>query len=148
MKKFQVIPLQSLVGVQLGWTKNETYEKIGKPNRSINSTDYYENPYFSIHYDQNNFVEYIEVSNLNSNQYKLILENIDIFNTEAIELIKKLKIKLGINYDESDPEIPYSFIFPDIELSFWRPIIPENEFDSEGKYFETVGIGIKGYYSS
>jgi hypothetical protein len=31
-------------------------------------------------------------------------------------------------------------------MSFWRDILPEHD-DEEGRYFWTIGIGRKGYYS-
>ena len=51
------------------------------------------------------------------------------------------------DYDRKDSEVPFSFVFSELELSFWRPTIPEDEFDEDGRFFETVGIGVKGYYT-
>ena len=42
-------------------------------------------------------------------------------------------------FDSSDFELGYSYIFPNLELSVWRP-------DKEQPYFSTIGIGCRGYY--
>ena len=46
-----------------------------------------------------------------------------------------------------DPEVGYSYIFPSLELSVWRPPLPNNTSDPDGRCFRTIGVGRKGYYS-
>jgi len=31
-------------------------------------------------------------------------------------------------------------------LSLWRPMIPESDTNSNGRYFYTIGIGKRGYH--
>jgi hypothetical protein len=73
-------------------------------------------------------------------------KGISVFETEAEELIRL--IALDTPYNGGDPELGYSFVFPRLELSLWRPVIPESIDDENGKYFSTIGIGRKGYYSN
>lgn len=88
----------------------------------------------------NDSLTYIELNNINGNIAQF--QTLNIFTTPACDVVDKLT--KNYNYSKRDPEIPYSYIFPEIQLSLWRPVI-EGE---EGKYFQTVGIGVKGYYDS
>jgi hypothetical protein len=67
-----------------------------------------------------------------------------IFGTKARDLVHY--ISLYADYDPDDEELGYSFIFPDLELSLWRPVIPVSDDDTDGQFFETIGIGQKGYW--
>ncbi len=147
---FNVYPLKMAMEVKLGCPKIEVHQKIGAPSRAIENKDYFHDglPMFSVHYDDNWEVEYIEISNPKSKEIQVVLEGMSIFDMETIALVENVKKENILELDSADTEIPYSFIFPEIELSFWRHVLPENENDEEGKFFETVGIGVKGYHTS
>ena len=51
-------------------------------------------------------------------------------------------------FDDSHPELGYSYVYPALETALWRPVIPESEDDAEGLTFETVGVGARGYFSA
>ncbi len=141
-------PLESALGVNLNSPRIEVHNLIGNPTTVIDNTDHYqdENLMFSVDYDENNCVEYISISKPNSKMYKVLYNNYNIFEIAAEELIEKIENESVFRFDRNDPEIEYSYIFNDLELSFWRPTIPERKEDNDGRYFETVGIGVKGYY--
>ena len=148
MVKIQIIPFLSAVGLDLGIYRDEVHRKIGKPDNVFGKVEYYQQDLaFSVHYDQEDNVEYIEVSKPDT-AVTILLEGIDIFNTPVSELIVLIEGKTLKQFNRTEPEIPYSYIFPELELSFWRPTLPEHDLDEDGKYFETVGVGVKGYYSS
>ena len=48
-------------------------------------------------------------------------------------------------FDASGPELGYSYVFPALDLSVWRPIVPERPEDPEGISFESIGIGESVY---
>lgn len=146
--KINVKPLESAIGVTLTSTKDEVRNKLGQPSHVIGSTDHFQNtlPMFSVDYDSNDSVEYISISNPNSDMVKVSFMDHSVFEVDANTLIEIIENETNYRFDRNDPELEYSFIFHDLELSFWRPTIPENEDDEDGKYFETIGIGIKGYY--
>ncbi|WP_354697194.1 hypothetical protein DSM112329_02822 [Paraconexibacter sp. AEG42_29] len=52
------------------------------------------------------------------------------------------------SYDETDPELGHSYIFPALELSVWRPSVPKDDGDLDGRHFATIGIGVAGYWSA
>lgn len=47
-------------------------------------------------------------------------------------------------HDDDDPELGFSYIFPSLELAFWRP----GDDDDEEPHFATVGIGVRGYFDT
>ncbi len=148
MKQITVVPLLSALGITLGCTRKETYEKLGKPDSTWEQIDHFNKgkPIFSIEYNSQNNVEYIEITNPNENGIIILFKDIDVFGTPATELIKMIEETTDLRYDRNHPEADYSFIFPTAELSFWRPTIPTTENDEDGKYFKTIGIGNKGYF--
>jgi hypothetical protein len=147
--KIQVYPLLAINEIKLGWSRTETYNCIGKPERIINKSEYYEidDCFISVHYNSINKIEYIELSNPKNSKIEVMFKDLNLFNTKAENLISIIVEKFNFEFDKEDDEIPYSYIFNEIELSFWRPTLPETEFDENGLYFETIGIGDKGYYS-
>ncbi len=149
MTTIHIIPLKSAGPVKLGLTKEEILKTVGIPSDRHPEKAYYQydNIFFSISYDQNNRVQYIEYSTPTGNKSKVLLNGIDIFGTPADDLIVQISTQLGSEYDKEEMEMPYCYIFPDLELSFWRSAVPESKEDEEGKYFMTVGIGVKGYYT-
>ena len=148
MEQFEVIPLNSSMGVVLGWTREETLDAIGAPESTVGKIDYYHQrlPNFHVHYNEQGLVEFIEVANPMDGQIKVLLLEVDLFNTPADKVISEIENLARLTFDQNDPELPYSYTFPGLELSFWRPTVPEDEKDEDGRFFESVGIGIKGYY--
>lgn len=141
MTSIDIIPLKSAGHVKLGMTRSEVFQTIGKPTRNLQQKDAYQtnDVFFSLYYDQNDKLEYIEYSGLGN--AKILFNGIDIFKTPATDLIDQIVKQTGYQFDPNEKEIPYCYVFPELELSFWRPVVPENEHDEDGKYFMTVGIG-------
>lgn len=149
MKLIQITPLHSAMGIQLGWTREQTHQKIGEPDRSWEQSDHYQSelPMFSVDYDSNNTEEFISISNPENKATKVLFEGLDIFGTPAVGLIEEIEKHTAFRYDRNSAELPYTYIFPEIELSFWRPVVSGNENAEEGFYFKTVGVGVKGCYT-
>tara|TARA_B100000795_G_scaffold252948_1_gene222843 strand:+ start:1119 stop:1577 length:459 start_codon:yes stop_codon:yes gene_type:complete len=149
MQEIIVKPLDSTLNVKLGETRETVINTIGSPSRTLEQSDHYQNqtPMFSIDYNKNNKVEYINISNPNSTSIKVSLLGLDVFNTSAEEIILNLKNSHQLIPDSKDPELGYSYVFLNKEFSLWRPIQHEDPDCEEGKYFECIGIGIQGYYS-
>jgi len=100
---------------------------------------------FQVFYDASEqHAEYIEVSK--SAEFTVLYKGINVFTLPADELISL--IANDSPFDPTDPELGYSYVFPDLELACWRPILPEGLDDNEGRFFATVGIGTKGYFSA
>ena len=50
------------------------------------------------------------------------------------------------DFDADDPELGHSYVCPALDLSLWRPVVPEGPADDEGLTFRSVGVGRLGYY--
>lgn len=81
-------------------------------------------------------VEFIEVSA--DRDYVVRYDGVEVFATPADELVKIIAAEA--RFDESDPELGYSYLFPALELALWRPT-------RDQPYFSTIGVGIAGYFS-
>ena len=105
---------------------------------------YHENA-FQLFFDENGRVEYIEL--FKSQGFSVNYKGTDVFGLPADALVSL--ISQDAPFDPKAPELGYSYIFPLLEMSVWRPTIPEPEDVSpEWTTFATVGIGRKGYYSN
>ncbi|MCX2743341.1 hypothetical protein OO013_05660 [Mangrovivirga sp. M17] len=167
--KIEIKPHSGAGKLIFGMTRSEIREVMGKPEYSSEKStiDYDDfsipvpakDGYFSnciqISYDINNQAEFIEFSGKDEEQITILFYGVDVFNTPAPQLLRHITESTGAEIDMEDEEIPYSYVFPSLDLSLWRQVIPElnEETDEipdsdEGKYFWTIGIGIKGYYEN
>jgi hypothetical protein len=87
-------------------------------------------------------VEFIELSS--DPRLRVLYGEIEVFATPADEVL--MQICVEADFDRNDPEVPYSYIFPALQLALWRPVVPEDEHDEDGRYFSTIGIGQRGYF--
>jgi len=147
---FEVVPLKGVGPVLLKMGREESRAAMGiqpetfrKTVDSAMLTDSYYDSAFQVFFDDRDEVEYIELSS--GGPISAIYKGISLFEIAAADLVEFLANDAP--YDRNDPELGYSYIFPNLELSLWRPVLPENDEDEEGQYFSTVGIGTKGYYS-
>ncbi len=154
--------------VKLGMTQEEIQTILGEPlyksGKSIMDygdfslpvsakIGYFENE-LQITFDNDNKAEFIEFSGKDAQHTEVYIGEIDVFKVPASRLLKEITDLTGVEFDREEDEIPYSYVFPSLDLAVWRGIIPELDEENEeipetdeGKYFWTIGIGIKGYYN-
>ncbi len=108
-----------------------------------NPIDAYLQSSFQVFFDDSGRVEYIELSR--AKQLDAFYKGVNVFNTKADDLVSF--IQKNADYDATSRELGYSYAFPTLELSVWRPTMPESHEDEEGRYFSTIGIGTRGYFS-
>lgn len=166
--QFDLIPHTGAGAIHLGMTRQQVRLILGEPETAsmksifnygefsidVPAKDGYFGNELQIHFDNQDKTEYIEFSGRNAKQTEVFVYGIDVFKTPAPVLIKKISEVSNAEYDSEDDEIPYSYIFPEIDLSVWRQVIPDCDEQrqevpesDQGKYFWTIGIGSKGYYS-
>ena len=87
-------------------------------------------------------MEFIELSG--GLAVRAFYRDLDVFATPVDEVVAF--ISRDEAFDAKHREIPYSYIFRGLQLSLWRPSIPESAGDADGRCFSTVGIGRRGYY--
>ena len=149
MIKIDIFPFKSVLGVDLNSTKRQVRRAVGKPSRKIDNIYHYqkEDPMFSVDFDAEGLVEYISISKPITTEVQVLFKGLNVFDIPALDLVNNIESELQYKFDPDDPELGYSFVFPEIQLSLWRSVISEDETDQEGKYFQTVGIGVEGYYN-
>lgn len=140
--EYEVIPLQGVGPVKLGMSRKQVRSILGKKPEVDGATEYYHRNGLKIEYSEDQKVAFIEVSR--DCGLVAIYQGKDVFNVKASQLIDF--VCQSSRYDEDDEEFGYTFIFPEFDLSFWRPVIPERDDEPEGQYFYTIGIGQKGYF--
>ena len=136
--------IQPLIGVgpiKLGMPRDEVRRVMEQPPTSLPKRDAFYGSSFQVFYagDQST-VEYIELSR--ESQVRALYRDLDVFATLADKVIAFISCDSA--YDPSRRESGYSYIFPDLQLSVWRPVLPQD--DQRGRFFSTIGIGRKGYY--
>ena len=150
MPDYTVQPFVGVGPVLLGMSRDEVRRAMPEPAKpfrkgrtSQHETDAFHQNAFQVFYggDQPT-VEYIELSR--GSVVRALYRDLDVFATPADEVVAH--ISRDSEFDGSDPEIPYSYLFRGLQLSLWRPTIPESDTDTDGRYFSTIGIGKRGYY--
>lgn len=156
--KINIKPREGINDIRFGLNSKTVRLKLGTPESTkeksmfqyegINipypKTDYYFNNSLKILYDENDNVEFIEIASKESN-LEISIYGFSLNQVSAEEIISFLATEKKLKYDENGEEFPYTYIFVDLDLTFWRQVLPEDEKDEEGKYFDTVGIGKTGY---
>lgn len=94
-----------------------------------------------VYFDAADVVEAIEFGRPQGSDLVSFL-GIDIFGTPADTLVEKLREHTSVDIDEDG----HSATAPDLLLALWRAVVPEDDNDPDGRYFESVLIARPGYY--
>jgi hypothetical protein len=150
IKQYQVVPLIGAGPVRLGMTRDEvrrampgnceSFRKGLDPGLEIDS--WHESGFQVFYAESAPVVEYIELSRDSS--FVATYNGVDVFELPADDVVAHVCRAAPFDLDNS--EHGYSFIFPKLQMSLWRPTMPESPEDEEGRVFETIGIGVAGYY--
>jgi hypothetical protein len=149
MRAYVVNPGVGVGPVRLGMHRDEVRAAMGQePERFLKAgtsryeTDAYHDSAFQVFYEGDEpRVEFIELSGHGG--FVAFYRGKDVFGTEASDLVEFIARDAPV--DDRDPEFGYSFVFPSLELSLWRPVLPED--DPDGEFFSTIGVGVEGYFS-
>lgn len=148
---FDVVPLSGIGPVRLGMMRQDVRSALPAPVVSFarwqaepDSTDAFLGNAFQVDYDASGGVEYIELSR--GGPFTVRYKGVSLFDTEAERIIGL--VSLDAPYDETDPELGSSYIFPSLAMSLWREDWPGDDSDEpdRGQFFDTVGVGKAGYY--
>lgn len=168
-KRFDIIPHVGAGDIKLGMPREIIREILGEPEYSseksvldygdfsipVPAKDGFLENEIQITFDDNNKADFIEFSGRGAKYTDVFLKEIEVFKTPASILIKEITRLTLAEFDKEENEIPYTYVFPEIDLSVWRQVVPELDETIEeipesddGKYFWTIGIGVKGYYTT
>jgi hypothetical protein len=130
--------------------KSHTFTKT----KESNPTDTFFSNSFQIFYNNDDNVEYIELSGYQNDEFDVSIFGINIFAKKANIIYQELKVPKLL--DSNDVNSAYTMILPEIDVCFWRSMIPDEEdinvddsdLDETGNrlFWRTVGIGVKGYF--
>jgi hypothetical protein len=144
--KFEVQPLVGVLPVRLGMLRAEVRKAMTVPPEEYRkaadgryTADAFHGGFHVFYEGDEPAVEYIELSR--DSGLEAILDGANVFAVPADDLVSQLTRHSP--FDPNDPELGYSFVFPQLELALWRPV----PFAPEGRFFSTVGIGVRGYFS-
>jgi len=143
LKKLHIEPGKSIGVVKLGMSKDEI-ELLTK-NDSV---------FYMVEYDIEDRCKFIQIASSTKESYVCEYSDIDLFNTKVSDLVTLLD---NISpYDRNHFEVGYTYIFPKLGLSLWRPqnisedIIHEQWFkemsienqqdELKHLYFESVSV--------
>jgi len=151
LERTQGLEVEPHVGagpIKLGLSRREVRAVMGAPSRTYSKvpgaplTDTYFGTDLQVYYDAGDRVECIELNGPGS--INPTLRGRTLLFAPAEEVIDWMR---GIaDFDADDPELGYSYVYPGLDLSLWRPVVPEGPDDIEGLTFRSVGVGRLGYY--
>lgn len=139
----KIIPNEGIGPVTIGMTRGQVIEALSQKPDSDEDTDYFYESGLRVDYSEEGLVEFIEVSR--DCNLMVFFDDQEVFSTKVEDLVAYVRETYSL--DEEDPEAGYSYIFPEIELSFWRSELPEATEMDHQSYFDTVGLGKQGYFS-
>ncbi len=164
MEKFVLEPLVGIGVIQLLDSKAVVHEKLGKTEAMGTETDYYFDNALQISYNKEAKVEFIEFCA--SNTLSVEIFGINPFKLLANDLVHLLKEKNGPVFNKRDA--PFTYNFKSISIGIFRESSEDEILESieaskadgtyeadkvwlhedleKFKYFQTIGIGVKGYY--
>lgn len=94
---------------------------------------------FQVWFDAGDVVEYIELSR--DADFEATLQAVRILQLPVDQAVRF--VERFAPYSTTDPELGWSYVFPMLDLSLWRPVTE----GPEARTFATVGIGRAGYYA-
>lgn len=145
---YEVLPHCGIGPLRLGMARAEARRCMPEPPTEFRKTatgpwvDAWHECGFQAFYSEAGTIEFLEVSR---GAVDARLRGIPVFDTDVDEVVRRLRAEADI--DEDDPDLPYSYVFPEWDLALWRQFVPEDPDDTEGRLFDTVGVGMPGYYS-
>jgi hypothetical protein len=145
MERFVAIPLKSVGPITLGMPRDEvrrlmpqSRKTFRKSDASAYETDSWYDAAFQVFYAGSTpTVEYIELSR--SAAFTVDLLGLSVLEGPVTAVLSRIESEAAV--DAADPDLGYSYIFPELELSFWRPNTSDDPFS-------TIGVGCRGYYSN
>lgn len=146
---YQVVPHIGIGPIRLGMTRAESRTVMTERPRTFRKAatqevDAYHNNAFQVFFDEQDAVEYIELSR-DEPSFATLYKGQNVFALPDEELVAL--IAQEADFDPINWELGYSYVFPDLELAVWRPVLPENVDNPDDRFFSTIGVGRLGYFS-
>ena len=146
MKTYEIKPHVGVGPIYLGMSRAAVQSALGPPEHVAGARHAYLQGLF-VDFAGDGRVEFIELAN--SPQFSVRFEGVCLHDARAEDAVAHVARFAALELNGSEPG--YSYIFPELALSLWRGTQPEaeqDENDPDGRRFEAVGIGARGYFQS
>lgn len=146
MQTLEIHPKIGVGPIRFGMMRAEVRQHLGRPDSDEESTREWYLDDLAVDFDTSGRVAFIEIAE--SENFRAILNGLCLHELDtdtAVSHVEKIAA-----YDPDAPEPGYTYIFPSLELSLWRPVVPDENHDVDfetGRRFEAVGVGPIGYFS-
>ena len=151
--RFDLIPHEGILPFRFGMGREDVEEFAG-PAREVSSPSvrYFASPaLLTMNFDGSGELIFVEVSWDSSTLPQVLYRGVDLFGVSADTAITTLAQDAAFVPRERGT----SALFPDTDVALWRPVVPSgaavNDVEDEyrnGKYWMTVGAGMKGFLVS
>ncbi|MCA8993088.1 MAG: hypothetical protein KDA88_13950 [Planctomycetaceae bacterium] len=144
MKTFEIEPLKGVGPVRFGMSRDEVRKLLGTPD-SVNDNREWFLDGFAVDYDSTGKVEFVEFAI--SSKFRVAFKGKclhEMYADDAVAFVSEFA-----PYDATDPELGYTYMFPKLQLSLWRPTMPEPDQPEDapaGRRFHAVGAAADGYF--
>lgn len=145
MQVFDIHPTVGVGPIRFGMSRTEVREHLGAPDGDQDEDREWYLDGIAIDFDACGKVAFIEVAE--SENYRVLLDGECLHELDADSAIFHVE-KLA-PFDPDVPELGYVYIFPSLQLSLWRTVVPDASQDAEdptGRTFEAIGVGPNGYF--
>ena len=115
IRRYDLEPNKGVGPIELGMMKSEVLEILGEPEFENNKRLGFQSGFY-VDIDANDKVEFIELAP--SEEYEVFYKGKNLHKAPAIDVVSL--IQLDDKFDETDPELGYSYIFKKLQLSLWR----------------------------
>jgi hypothetical protein len=144
----QTLDIQPTVGVgpiRFGMTRAEVRKHLGSPDGDEEDDREWYLEDLAIDFDVEGKVAFIEIAE--SENFRAVLNGECLHELDADSAVAH--VERSAPYDANAPEPGYTYVFPLLQLSLWRPVVPDTTQDADdptGRRFEAVGVGPTGYF--
>lgn len=144
MRTLEIRPKEGVGPIRFGMTRAEVREHLGQPGGDDAEREWYLKD-MAIDFDTSGRVEFIEIAE--SENFRATFNGRCLLDLQADDAVAHLTAFAP--YGEHDPELSYTYVFPDLQVSLWRAVVPDGDQDRDdptGRRFEAVGVGRDGYF--
>lgn len=144
MKILDINPKTGVGPTRFGMTRDEVRQHLGQPKGD--EREWYLDD-MAIDFDSSGKAVFVELAE--SGNYKAVLNGKCLHDLNVDDAVAYVQAIAPDN--KNAPEPGYTYVFPDLQISLRRPVIPDDEQDPEdptGRRFESVGVGGESYFET
>lgn len=145
MQTLEIFPTVGVGPIRFGMNRSEVRSHLGPPDGDEDEDREWYLEDLAIDFDAAGTVAFIEIAE--SENFRAVLNDECLHELDANAAVAH--VEKAAPFDPDAPEPGYTYVFPQLQLSLWRPVVPDATQDPDdptGRCFEAVGVGPKGYF--